>query len=74
MNTIQTFEEINFVWFRILTILYMYKEIPEVILSVNFGPFGENFVTSIIYPVIKPLIMEEACGGWSLKMQKNFRS
>lgn len=52
----------------------MYKEIPEVILSVNFGPFGENFVTSIIYPVIKPLIMEEACGGWSLKMQKNFRS
>ena len=33
--------------------LYMYKETPEAILSVNFGLFGEYRVTSFIYPEIR---------------------
>ena len=37
----------------------MYKETPDAILSANFGPFGENFVTSFIQPAIKPQIMKE---------------
>ena len=32
----------------ISSMLYMYKETPEAILSVNFGLFGKNFVTSFI--------------------------
>ena len=33
--------------------LYVFKKKPETILSVNFGLFGENFVTSFIKQEIK---------------------
>ena len=37
----------------ISNMLYMYKETPEPILSVNFGLFRENFVNSFIFSEIK---------------------
>ena len=43
-----SFRRRNFVQFYISSMLYMYKETPEAILSVNFGLFGENFVASFI--------------------------
>ena len=45
---IHSFQGSSFVQFCILNILYMYIEPLEAILSVNFGLFGENLVTSFI--------------------------
>ena len=43
----------QFVQFPISSMLYMYKEPPEIILSADFGLFGDNFATSLIQPEIK---------------------
>ena len=48
LNIIQSFQERNSNQFGILSMQKMCKERLEVILSVNFGLFGENFVTSFI--------------------------
>ena len=49
VNIIQSFQGNSFVQFCILRMFYMYKTTPpKQILSLNFGLFGENFVTSFI--------------------------
>ena len=47
------FQEKIFVHFHFLSMLYMFKETPKAIPLVNFGLFGENFVTSFVSPKIK---------------------
>ena len=46
---IKSFKGNNFVQFRISSILYMYKNLPEAILLVNFGLFGENFQLLVLF-------------------------
>ena len=48
VSIIQSFQGSNFLQFCILSMLHMYKKNPEATLSVNFGLFGDNFVTSSI--------------------------
>ena len=61
MNHIQSFVGSNFVQFCILSMLCICTDTPKVILSVNFGLFGENFATSFFQREIKRGMVEEVC-------------
>ena len=47
-----------------------YKETPEIVLSLNFGLFREDFITSIVYPEIKWRMIKEVSVGWFEKSCK----
>ena len=66
----------NFFQFLILSMLCMYKETPEVILSVNFGVLQENFVNNnfVIYSKTKPQLLKEECEAGSKKLRKNLQN
>ena len=64
-----SFQGSNFVEVRIFSMLYMYKETPAVIFSLNFGFCAYKFVTSFIQSEIKRPIMKEVCEVDPKKLQ-----